>query len=74
VFNTETIGGDKKVKYTFKCPACQKPMIVEAENDEEAVNKLMAEGKKHGEEVHPDMKTDPAEMVKMVKDQMTKEG
>lgn len=43
--------------------------MVEAENSDEAAGKLMDEGKKHMEEVHPEMPMDP-EMEKMVKEQM----
>ena len=58
--------------YSFQCPACLKKLEVEADGDDDAVNKIMVAGKEHGEEVHPDMKTDPAEMEKMVRDQMQK--
>ncbi len=58
--------------YTFKCPACVHQMQVEAENDDDAVGKLMEAGGKHSQEVHPDMKIDMEEMTKMVREQMVK--
>jgi len=61
-------------KYTFKCPGCSAPSVVEAENDDEAVDKLMVEGGKHKQEVHPNDPEVPEEdMKKMVREQMTKE-
>lgn len=58
--------------YTFNCPACGHKLEVEADNDEEAVGKLMEAGKAHGEEAHADMGTDPAEMENLVRTQMQK--
>ena len=44
------------MKYSFACPApCNYEVKVEAQNDDEAMNKLMAEGKVHAEAAHPNM-------------------
>jgi predicted small metal-binding protein len=46
----------KAMKYSFKCPApCNYEIKVDAQNDDEAMNKLMAAGKVHAKEKHPDM-------------------
>lgn len=58
-------------KYNFKCSVCGHVLTADTENDEEASEKLMEMGKKHMEEVHPEMPMDP-EMEKMVKEQMKK--
>ena len=61
-------------KYTFKCPGCSAPIVVKAENDDEAVDKLMVEGGNHKKEDHPNDPEVPEEdMKKMVREQMTKE-
>lgn len=57
--------------YTFKCPACDHTLDVEANNDNEAVDKLMAAGGEHMKEVHPDMPAD-SNMPNMVREQMQK--
>ncbi|MEK9146626.1 MAG: hypothetical protein AAB639_00335 [Patescibacteria group bacterium] len=62
------------MKYTFKCPACGQPVEVEAENDDEAVDKLMAAGDVHQKEVHAEMPPMPQDQMRnMVREQMTKE-
>ena len=44
------------MKYSFTCPApCNHEMKVDAQNDDEAMNKLIAAGKVHVKEKHPDM-------------------
>ena len=44
------------MKYSFKCPApCNKELNVDALTDDEAINKLMAAGKGHAKEAHPNM-------------------
>lgn len=60
------------MQYTFQCPACPKKIEVDADSDQEAIDKIMVAGKEHGDEAHPDMKTDPEEMKKMVEEQMQK--
>lgn len=59
------------MKYTFKCPACVHVLDVEANNDDSAVDKLMAAGGEHMKENHPDMPSDP-NMPNMVREQMQK--
>ena len=59
------------MKYTFKCPACGHVLDVEADNDNGAVDKLMAAGGEHMKETHPDMPADP-NMPNMVREQMQK--
>lgn len=47
--------------YTFACPLenCEEVMTVEAENDDEALDKLVAKAKVHLAEAHPQLtKTD----------------
>lgn len=58
-------------KYNFKCPACGAVMSVDAENDNDAVNKLMAKGGEHMKEAHPGIPMDP-NMDKMVREQMVR--
>jgi predicted small metal-binding protein len=62
------------VKYSFKCPApCNQEIKVDAQNDDEAVNKLMAAGKAHAKEAHPKMPPMPDEQMKsMLKSGMKK--
>jgi len=44
------------MEYSFKCPApCNHEIKVDAPNDDQAITKLMAAGKVHAEEKHPDM-------------------
>ncbi|MCX5832992.1 MAG: hypothetical protein NTV99_00460 [Deltaproteobacteria bacterium] len=43
------------MKYSFKCPApCNYEIKVDAQNDDEAMSKMMAAGKVHVKEAHPD--------------------
>ena len=49
------------MKYSFACPlaGCKDTMTVEAENKEEALNRLTEEAKKHLKTFHPELsKTD----------------
>ncbi len=44
------------MKYSFSCPApCNYKINVDAQSDDEAVNKIVEEGKVHAEKAHPDM-------------------
>ena len=45
------------MNYSFTCPApgCGHTMTVEAESDDQALEKLLVEGGKHGQTVHPTM-------------------
>lgn len=61
------------MKYTYKCPACDAPISVDAASDEEAVDKLMAAGATHGKEKKHDMSMSENQMKEDVKAKMTKE-
>jgi predicted small metal-binding protein len=44
------------MKYSFQCPApCNYEIKVDAQTDDEAMNKIMAAGQVHAKEAHPDM-------------------
>jgi len=62
------------MKYSFKCPApCNHEIKVDAQNDDEAMSKLMAAGKVHVKEAHADMPPMPEkEMKDMLKKGMKK--
>jgi predicted small metal-binding protein len=64
----------KAMKYSFKCPApCNHEIKVDAPNDDEAMNKIMAAGKVHAKEAHPDMSPmSEQEMKDMLKAGMKK--
>jgi predicted aldo/keto reductase-like oxidoreductase len=58
----------KAMKYSFKCPApCNHQIKVDAQNDNEAVDKIMAAGKVHAKAAHPDM---PQRSEKQMKDML----
>lgn len=42
------------MKYSFTCPADSQVLSVEANNDEEALKRLMAVGEKHHKAYHKD--------------------
>jgi predicted small metal-binding protein len=55
----------KAMKYSFKCPApCNYEIKVDAQNDNEAMSKLVASGKVHAKEKHPDMPPMPEQQLK----------
>lgn len=63
-------------KYTFTCEQCSPAVnfTVEAENEDEAVEKLMEETKGHVGEKHPDMaNASPEEAKNMIKSSLKKE-
>ena len=44
------------MKYSFTCPApCNEKIEVDAQNDTEAIEKLLVAGKAHAKKAHPDM-------------------
>jgi predicted small metal-binding protein len=44
------------MKYSFKCPGpCHYEIKVDAQNDDEAINKIMAVGKVHMKDAHSNM-------------------
>lgn len=61
------------MKYSYNCPAGDKMIEVEAMTDDEAVEKIMEEAKKHKMEVHPEMEGTDEEMEKMIREGMIKE-
>lgn len=64
------------MKYSFTCSQGHEPMTftAEAENDEEALQKIMEQAGPHVAEAHPDMvNADPEETKKMITDSWTKE-
>ena len=63
------------MNYSMTCPSpCNQVLRVDAKNDEEAVNKLMAAGKEHLKKSHPEMPPMPeANMMSMLKSNMKKE-
>ena len=62
------------MKYSIKCPApCNHEIRVEAQNDDEGISKLMAAGKIHAKEAHPEMSSmSEQEMKDMIKTGMIK--
>ncbi|MDI6857999.1 MAG: hypothetical protein QME71_06760 [Dehalococcoidia bacterium] len=61
------------MKYSFTCPACGHPLTVEAQNDEDAVERLMERGESHMLEMHPESSNvSEEEMRGMVRSQMRK--
>jgi predicted small metal-binding protein len=62
------------MKYAFSCPSpCNYTINVEAQSDEEAIGKIVAAGKVHAKEAHPDMPPmTEQEMKQMVRTGMRK--
>lgn len=62
------------MKYSFTCPApCNYEIKVDANSDDEAVNKILAEGAKHAKTAHPDMPPPGEEQARaMVRTRMKK--
>ena len=61
------------MKYSCQCPPpCTYEIKVEANNDDEAVEKIMKAGAAHIKEAHSDMKISEAEMRSMVRSNMKK--
>lgn len=52
------------MKYSLTCPACSQDVVVEAATDKEAFDKILVEGKTHGEKYHADMPPMPEEQMK----------
>lgn len=62
------------MKYSFKCPACEHMITVDAMSDDEAVNKIMQEGASHMKTTHPELPPTPDDQMRqMVQSQMKKE-
>ena len=62
------------MKYSFKCPApCNYEIKVDAQNDDEAIGKMMAAGKVHVKDAHADKPPMPEQQMKdMLKKGMKK--
>ncbi|HEX2965072.1 MAG TPA: hypothetical protein VHO84_04775 [Syntrophorhabdaceae bacterium] len=61
------------MKYSITCPApCNHEIKVDAQNDDEGINKLLVAGKAHAKEAHPDMSMSDQEMREMISNSMTK--
>lgn len=60
------------MQYSFTCPleGCKTVMLVEAENDDEAVDRLMEEAKEHLVVAHPDVKKTEEEIRKDIQSHM----
>ncbi len=44
------------MKYSLSCPSpCKYTINVDAQSDDEAIRKIMEEGKMHAKKAHPDM-------------------
>lgn len=52
------------MQYSFKCPLCSQSLTINAETDDEAVEKFMEEGKVHVKEHHPGMASFPEDQMK----------
>ena len=64
------------MKYSFTCSQGHEPMTftVEADNDDEALQKIIGQAGPHVAEVHPDMaNASPEEMKNMITSSWTKE-
>jgi hypothetical protein len=62
------------MKYSFSCPApCNFKIDVDAQSDDDAINKMVAAGKVHAKEAHTDMPSMTDEQMKgMVRAAMQK--
>lgn len=56
--------GSEEMQYSFKCPLCNQSLTIDAETDDEAVEKFLAEGKVHVAEHHPGAASLPEEQLK----------
>lgn len=52
------------MKYSISCPLCQQSVIVDAETDEQALDKIVKEGEIHAKEVHPKMQPMPEQLMR----------
>jgi hypothetical protein len=63
------------MEYFLKCPSpCNYEIKVEANSDDEAVDKIMQAGLAHKNEAHSDMKISDEQMRIMVRSNMKKGG
>ena len=55
------------MKYSFKCPgSCNYEVKVDAQNDDEAIGKIIKAGEVHRKEAHPDMPPMTEEQLKNI--------
>jgi uncharacterized protein YbaR (Trm112 family) len=54
----------KKMQYILNCPLCNQSLAIDAETDDEAMEKFMKEAKAHVVELHPNLASAPEEMLK----------
>lgn len=66
--------GGKDMKYSLSCPPpCSHKIDVDAQNDDEGINKIMEKAKEHVKEAHPDMPPmSDTQMKEMVRSNMQK--
>lgn len=50
--------------YSMKCPLCSQSLTIDAETDEDALEKIMKEAKTHVAENHPNFVSLPEEQIK----------
>ena len=52
------------MQYELSCPLCTQSLTIDAETDDEAMEKFMKEAKAHVVEQHPNFASAPEEMLK----------
>lgn len=62
------------MKYSLDCPMGDKTLMIEADNKEMAVEKMMEQARAHSMEAHPDKPMDEEQMRKMIEDGMKEES
>jgi hypothetical protein len=63
------------MKYSFTCPApCNYEVRVDAQNDDEAVGKIIKTGEGHRKQAHPDMPPMTEEQLKKIVQSGMKKG
>jgi predicted small metal-binding protein len=65
---------EEEMKYSLSCPPpCSYKINVDAQNDDEGIDKIMEKAKEHAKETHPDMPPmSDAQMKEMVRSNMQK--
>lgn len=52
------------MRYSLKCPLCNKALTIEADNNDAALERFLEEGKNHMKEDHPQVPAIPEEQLK----------
>ncbi|MBC8357978.1 MAG: hypothetical protein ISS41_00950 [Candidatus Aminicenantes bacterium] len=52
------------MKYSLKCPLCNQSLTIDAETENDAVEKFLSEGKVHTKKHHPNIPAMPEEQMK----------